>query len=236
MKLIKQIVARLSIFLITLIAAHSVYSQSQYIGKPQYEKIKANIFDSGSSKFYPSLYDKYMNGDTSLTIDDFRHLYYGYTFQSKYVPYKESKYEPQMMGFLRKGKLSSAEVDEFIKIAKLKLQELPYDIRTLNILAFSYAQKGDSVMNAIYKFKKEMLVKAILSTGNGKTEGAAFHVIDPVHERDILNELGLRFATSSNLANALCDYLVVLPNEKNIRGVYFDISRLLKVKAERQNN
>ncbi len=89
-------------------------------------------------------------------------------------------------------------------------------------------------MHEITKFKKEMLVKAILSTGNGRTEQTAYHVIDPIHEQDILNELGFKFAGSSNLSNALCDYLIVQPNEQNIRGLYFDISRLLKVRAQRQ--
>ncbi|NJO91927.1 MAG: DUF4919 domain-containing protein [Chloroflexia bacterium] len=141
-----------------------------------------------------------------------------------------------MMVYLRKGRLSSTELNEFIKIAELKLKELPFDIRTLNILAFSYSQKDDSITSGKYKFKKEMLVKAILSTGDGKSEQTAFHVIDPNHERDILNELGLKFAASTNQANALCDYLVVHPNEKNIRGVYFDVSRLLKARIERQHN
>jgi hypothetical protein len=34
-----------------------------------------------------------------------------------------------------------------------------------------------------------MLVKAILSTGNGKSEQSAYHVIDPNHERDILTHI-----------------------------------------------
>ena len=225
---------KLFTFLLILSISFSAFSQQSDFTVPAYGLIRASIFDNGSSFFYPNLYDRYMQGDTSLTVEDFRHLYYGYTFQSKYIPYQQSKYEDQMLVYLKKGRLSSKELDKFIEIAKLKLKELPFDIRTLNILAFSYTQKSDSAMNTITKFKKDMLVKAILSTGDGKSEKTAFHVIDPTHERDILNELGFRFAGSSNLANALCDYLIVQPNEQNVRGLYFDITRLLKVRAERQ--
>lgn len=228
--------SRLFLFLLIAFISISAISQQLYIGPPEYEQIKTAIFDDSSPKFYPSLYNRFIQGDTSLTIEDVRYLYYGYTFQSKYIPYQESKYESQMLVYLRKGRLNTAELDEFIKISELKLKELPYDIRTLNILAFSYSQKDNEEISQQYKFKKELLVKAILSTGDGKSEKTAYHVIDPIHERDLLNELGLRFATSNNLANALCDYLVVQPNEQNIMGVYFDISRIMKASAERQKN
>ncbi len=227
---------KLSLFIFVAFITFSVLGQQIYTEPPKYALIRTEIFDSNSAKFYPNLYSRYMQGDTSLTVEDFRYLYYGYTFQSKYVPYQESKYEAQMMVYLRKGRLSTAELDKFINIAELKLKELPYDIRTLSILAFSYSQKDNEEMSQLYKFKKEQLVKAILSTGDGKTEKTAYHVIDPIHERDILNELGLRFAASNNLANALCDYLVVQPNEQNIRGVYFDIGRIMKASAERYRN
>ncbi len=221
-------------FLLALLISYSTLSQQGNFNKPAYTQIRTNIFDNSSPFFYPNLYDRYIQGDTSLTLEDFRHLYYGYTFQSKYIPYLESKYEANLLSYLKKGRLSSVELKKFIEVAELKLKELPYDIRTLNILAFSYAQNGDSLMNTITKFKKEMLVNAILSTGDGKSEKTAFHVIDPPHERDILNELGFRYAGSSNLANVLCDYLIVKPNERNVRGIYFDVSRLLKVRSERQ--
>jgi hypothetical protein len=213
----------------------SIQAQQDNFRKPDYDLIRKGIFDNNSPFFYPTLFDRYQNGDTTLTIEDFMYLYYGYTFQSRYIPYQESRYQDKILSYIKKGTLSSKELDEFIKIAELNLKDLPFDIRTLHILVFSYSQKKDSLMSAITSFKKEMLLKTILSTGDGKTERTAFHVIDPAHEFDILNEMGLKFAGTSNLTNALCDYLLVSPNEKNIRGYYFDISRILKVKAVRQN-
>lgn len=224
------------IILIILLFSFLAWSQSGDFKKPDYENMRKYIFDNNSPYFYPTLFDRYQQGDTSMTLEDFRFLYFGYTFHSAYIPYQESKYQAKMLSYLKKGRLSTAELNEFIKIAELNLKDLPFDIRTLHILVFSYSQKKDSVMSSISKFKKEMVIKAILSTGNGRTEQTAYHVIDPAHEYDILNELGLRFAGTSNLTNSLCDYLIVQPNEQNIRGFYFDISRILKVKAERQSN
>jgi hypothetical protein len=78
-----------------------------------------------------------------------------------------------------------------------------------------------------------MIVKTIQSSGNGLTEKTAYHVIDPAHEFDFLNEIGLQYAESNDMTTGLCDYLLVQSNQFNIRGLYFNISRLLNVKAER---
>ena len=221
--------------ILLLVFSVGSWSQQEDFKRPDYNTIRNGIFDNNSPFFYPTLFDRYQNGDTTLTVDDFMYLYYGYTFQSRYIPYQESRYQAQILSYIKRGTLSSKELEEFIKIAELNLKDLPFDIRTLHILAFGYSQKKDSLMSAITSFKKEMLMKTILSTGDGKSERTAFHVIDPAHEFDILNEMGLKFAGTSDLTNALCDYLLVSPNEKNIRGFYFDISRILKVKAARQN-
>lgn len=226
---------RIILVSLTFFVAMSSWSQIAEYKKPDYEMMRKQVFDSNSPYFYPNLFDRYQNGDTSLAVEDFRYLYYGYTLQSVYVPYKESEYSGKMLFYMKKGALSSAELDEFIKLAELNLKDLPFDIRTLNILAYSYSQKGDSLMYSITKFKKDMVIKAILSSGNGSSEQLAFHVIDVAHEYDIINELGLRFAGNSELSNPMCDYLIVQSNEKNIRGLYFDIGRILRVRAERQN-
>jgi hypothetical protein len=103
----------------------------------------------------------------------------------------------------------------------------------LNILAYSYKQKGDSIAFQSENFKKKMVIKAIKSSGNGLKENTAFHVIDPSHEFDFLNELGLTYVGSNDMTTGFCDYLIVQNNEYNIRGLYFNISRILNVKAER---
>jgi len=226
---------RTILILLIFCIATAGFSQIAEFKKPDYTMMRKQIFDSNSPYFYPNLFDRYQNGDTALTVEDFRYLYYGYTLQSAYVPYKESEYSGKMLFYMKKGALSSAELDEFIKLAELNLKDLPFDIRTLHILAYSYSKKDDSLMYSITKFKKDMIIKAILSSGNGNSEQTAFHVIDVAHEYDIINEVGLRFAANSELSNPMCDYLIVQPNEKNIRGLYFDIGRILRVKAERQN-
>jgi hypothetical protein len=219
---------------IIFISVQVIAQKTEFV-KPDYPTIRKQVFDNTSEYFYPKLYNRYMAGDTSLNLEHFRHLYYGYTFQSQYIPYQESKYQDKMLVYLKKGTLNTKELNEFIKLAELNLKDLPFDIRTLNILSYSYTQKNDMIQSRIAAFKKASIIKAIFSSGDGLSEQTAFHVIDTSHEFDIINEFGFKYGGASDLSNALCDYLIVQQNEKNIRGYYFDISRLLHVKAERNN-
>jgi len=72
------------------------------------------------------------------------------------------------------------------------------------------------------------LLKAILKTGDGTSEKMAYSVISVSHEYEILIMLGLKFAGSQELIGS-CDYLLVKENDKNIEGVYFDVSRLFEI-------
>jgi len=221
---------------VTILISYFGVAQNTEISKPNYTAIRKQGFDNTSEYFYPKLFNRYLEGDTTLNLLHFRQLYYGYTLQSRYVPYQESRYHQKMLVYLKKGTLTTAELNEFIKLAELNLKDLPFDIRTLNILSYSYRQKNELLKSQIAEFKKASIIKAILSSGDGLTEKSAFFVIDPAHEYDILNELGFKFGGASDLTNSLCDYLMVQPNDKNVRGFYFDISQILQIKAERSEN
>jgi hypothetical protein len=224
---------KIGLLAILLLFAFEIFSQEAKYFAPEYGKMRLQIFDNTSPFFYPKLFERYQAGDTTLTVEDFRFLYYGYTFQSKFIPYQKSKYADKMIAYMKKGTLTETELNEFIKLAEQNLRDLPFDIRTINILAYSYKQKQDSISYQIADFKKKMIIKAILSSGNGLKENTAFHVIDPSHEFDFLNEMGMQYAGSSDMTTGLCDYLIVQSNDSKVQGYYFNISRILNVKAER---
>jgi hypothetical protein len=70
----------------------SAFAQQEIIGKPNYKKIKKSIQKKSSEFYYPVLMERFKNGDSTMTIDEKRHLYYGFTFEDSYSPYSRSKY------------------------------------------------------------------------------------------------------------------------------------------------
>lgn len=226
---------RIGIIALFLLIFIELYSQEGNFTPPLYEKMRLKIFDNASPFYYPKLFERYQFGDTSITDNEFYFLYYGYTFHPKYIPFMESRYQEKMISYMKKGILSEKDLREFIKLAELNLKDLPFDIRTLNILAYSYKQIDDSINYRAAEFKKNNIIKVIKSSGDGLTEKTAFHIIYRSHEYDFLNELGLTYISSNDLSPGLCEYLLVQANETNIRGFYFNLSRLFNVKTEQNN-
>jgi hypothetical protein len=76
------------------------------------------------------------------------------------------------------------------------------------------------------------VIETILSTGDGKTEETAWHVVSVEHEYDILKMLGFRFGGEQTLTNKGCDYLKVEQNKHDIKGFYFDVNKILEAEEK----
>lgn len=62
--------------LVTVVGALlSVYSFGQKISTIDFDLIKSNITDSASTYFYPVLMDRMVKADTTLTKEEYKHLY-----------------------------------------------------------------------------------------------------------------------------------------------------------------
>lgn len=214
---IKKIILPLLLPLIGTIAANA-----QEIEEPDYQQIRQSISNSRSPNHYPSLMRRYVENDTTLTLEQYRDLYYGYTLQEDFVPYKG--HSKQLIEARRRFVESKANANlspEMIRIAKASLDDNPFDIPAINIIAASYLVMGDTVQYNIWDIKQKGILDAILSTGDGSEPSSAFHVIDIEHEYEVLNRLGLQ-VESDSLVNDHVEYLKVKENSEDEKGFYFN--------------
>jgi hypothetical protein len=209
-----------------------VFAEDTLINAPDYKTIKTIINDKKSESYYPKLMERYNNSDTSLSIENFRTLYYGFLFTDLYSPYPMSKFNDSISSILRKDTLFKNDYISLIKYENLILQDCPFNLRDLNMLAYSYSQIGDTLSANLNVFKLNMTIKTILSTGDGREEKSAWHVISVSHEYDILQVLGFEFGGKQMLTTNGCDYLEVQENEYNITGFYFDVQMILEKERE----
>lgn len=198
---------------------------AQEIEEPDYKLIRQSISNSRSPNYYPNLMRRYMENDTTLTLEQYRDLYYGFSFQEDYVPYKGHK--KQLIDARRRFTNSKGDgnlAPEMIRIAKASLDDNPFDIPAINIIAVSYLQIGDTVQYNVWDIKQKGILDAILSSGDGTEPSSAFHVIDIEHEYEVLNRLGLQ-VESDSLVNDQVEYLKVKENAENEQGFYFNFGR-----------
>jgi len=216
--------------LILLIGLSSIHAQEITIGAPNYDSIAIIIRDSTSSYYYPRLFSRLLQYDTTLNVEEYKILYYGYTFQPEYEPYWRSPYDDKLAKYYQKPDLNEQDQDSLIFYALQSISTNPFDLRQLNSLAYVYHLKGDEETTYRISHRFQGIIAAIMSTGDGMTCQSAFHVISTGHEYVVLNLFQFQFE-SQLLTSDFCDLLRVKKDQRGIDGIYFSIKRIWDTNA-----
>lgn len=198
-----------------------------------FDQIHANIQDPHSPYFYPKVMKSFTSNDTLLDFEGYRHLYYGYTFQEDYNPFRESEFANVIEDLYYQKEFTRAECDSIEKYAQKSLNDNIFDLRQMKFCIFALREKGKIARAAIMQYRLNHLVAAILSSGNG-TKESPWVVISPAHEYDLLNILGYVATSHQELDNNI-DYISVSKKgDKSPEGFYFDAARIFQVANEKK--
>lgn len=223
---------KLFVLLIIWLFTLPLLSQEYQFKAPDYEWIKKEMKNKNSDYYYPQLLERYNNGDTNLTIEEGRVLYYGSFFTGDYSSYASSEYIDSLKAYFNKDSILKEDYKEIIRLEKIVLKEFPFNMRDLNTLIYAYAISGDTASAIRTDYMLNLVIETILSTGDGATEASAWHVISVSHEYDLLNILGFQFGGNQSLTDSGCDYLTVKENQYKIEGFYFDVGMMIKMQSE----
>lgn len=207
--------------------------QAQEVEAPDYKEIRMAISNQKGQNYYPSLMRRYMANDTTLTLEQIRHLYYGFALQEDFVPYQTEKKE---LYDIRRALTNSGGNPRFcpeaIRISQNVLDDNPFDLLAISTMSFAFLQLQDSTSFHLWDEKQTSLLDAIVSSGDGETKETAFHVINIEHEYEVLNRLGLQIEKDS-LCNENVEYLKVKENSEDIPGLFFNFGTCRSVYKKR---
>lgn len=215
------------LLIVSLFVSFSGFAQSE-VEAPNYTEIANTINNRDSDFYYPRLMRRFAANDTTLSMEDYRMLYYGFTMQEDYNPYRVSPYTNKLKEFSVVDSISLPACDSIIKYGLKAVADFPFDLRSMNLLIYGYKCTDNDEQKQLWAFKLKGLLDAIISSGDGESEESAFHVIYPPHEYEIINRFGLS-AKSNVMMPPSFDYIEVNDNSFNIKGYYFNISRILEV-------
>ena len=165
--------------------------------------------------------------DTTLTADDYRYLYLGYSFQEDYNPYRVSFYNTAIDTLYNRCSHTPEECKELVRYAHRILADNPFDLRRMAVLVYANNLLDNESEVLFWQARIHHLVDAIISTGDGCTPETAWYIIEPVHAYDLLNTLGV-IAESYDFCPPCYDYIQVYDLIGNARGFYFNVSRILE--------
>ena len=188
----------------------------------KYQEIEEHIKILGSSFYYPKLWSAFLEGDSNMSLQEKRHLYYGFCFQESYNPYSYSIYMDSITKYYGKSELVDKDYRKIIQYSDSILFYIPFDIRSLQAKAFAYYSLYDKENELKVQNQIMMIYDAILSSGDGLSKENAFQILYIAHEYDLIDFLGFKFSGEQSLVEEKYDYLLILPNEYQVEGLYFD--------------
>lgn len=154
---------------------------------PDFERIKAEVSDPKSQWYYPRLMQQYERNETVMTLDDYRHLYYGYLFQEDFNPYRHNEAVTRNEALYYKNNHTRAELDSIITYARQAIDDNPFDLNQINFLIYALRERGKVNLANIWQYRLNHLLQAIVSSGTGTDKEHAWYVINPRHEYNIIN-------------------------------------------------
>lgn len=212
------------IFLPVLFLATYLPAPAQHNYSPvDREAVHRTISDPLSAGYYPVLLKKFSAFDTTLTLQDYRLLYYGFVFQPDYDAYADHK------GGEIKKKIKALQFEEAIALCDSVLEEIPVSLvaNYYRGLAMHFMDKTNPAYLP-YRNRYYQLQKAILSSGNGAECSSAFRIIFVDDEYDMIyNYFEIKKHTSQSLTGS-CDQFTVVPSDYYSSGIiFFDTSETL---------
>jgi hypothetical protein len=192
---------------------------------PNLEKMKKEVNDSRSAYYYPKLWKRFQDNDTTLLTEDYRYLYYGYSFQPDYNSLNMSPARDSIKQILnQQGDLTPADYERLEKFITEALKGDPFSPQYLNMLAGLYKNTGKDDLFERIKYKFSTIVDAILSTGDGRSTKTGWFVTNVEHEYDLIRILGFKFGGQQSLVDGPCDYMTLEENDYGLKGLYFNVS------------
>ena len=199
---------------------------------PDNDAIFRASIDQGSPYYYPPLMLRYMHGDTTLTLEDYHYLYYGYAYQPEYKPLEPITAADRLLDVLaRHPEPDSAAAAEIIVQAREVMKSDPFSPANLNFMTYAYGLLGDKEQERLSADRFRKVTATILASGDGLSEKTPWHVLSFSHITDIIDQMQLRTKKPMIVSRSV-EFVPLLVRNGKVKGYYFDYSRVYWKKPE----
>lgn len=188
-----------------------------------FDLIGKNIKKNNSEFYYPELMLKFQKGDTTITLEQKRHLYYGYAFQEDF---KHFKFNGLLDSISKYENINThASLLKALKFREEILSKNPFETGIIDGKIGIYRNLGNhnEFMKGIHQIT--LIFDTILSSGDGLTKETAFVITSVSCEFDIISMLGLAPIKDPVVIDENYEFIEVTNNDKNVKGIFFDVSK-----------
>ena len=167
--------------LIVIINLIFFFSHGQMNPRLDLDEIRKNVKSKKKAIFYPVLLDRFLRHDSTLTAEDYKHLYYGQCFQKSFNGNSNHR-KKEIYNLINKNSLEQANAycDSMISIYPISLGLINLKIQILeklninNISLIRFKNAHNNILNTISK------------SGDGQSMRTAIVVVMVADEYDYL--------------------------------------------------
>jgi hypothetical protein len=212
---------------IALVFGFSAHAQNTFTIVNRDEVKKALSGDSAITS-YAKLTDRFNAFDTTMSLRDYRLLYYGFVFQDTYSSNPAEKKKEILEA------LKAKRFDEANKLCDSVLSTYPVSLAANYYKGVALYQAHSNKPDYLpYKARFDNLLRAIFSSGDGLTCETGFRVISVSDEYMIIYNF---IKTDNFYGQSLIDHCDLLKIKPAInwprKEIYFDASEILKKEAD----
>jgi hypothetical protein len=192
------------------------------------DEVKKALSGDSAVTSYAKLTDRFNAFDTTMSLNDYRMLYYGFVFQDAYSsnPAEKKKEIVEALGAKR--------FDEANKLCDGVLSKYPVSLAGNYYKGVAlYRGHPDSPDYLQYKARFDNLIRAIFSSGDGLTCETGLRVISVSDEYIVIYSF---LKTDNFYGQSLIDHCDLLKIKSSVnwprKEIYFDASEILKKEAD----
>ena len=220
------------LFLMLLILPATGMAQQRV---PDNEEILAEIIDGESSHYYPHLMERYMAGDTTLTLDDYYYLYYGFVYDDNYRPLEPDPGEHDVLAILATTEYpDSLQLVQIVEAGNRIMVRDPFSPSNLNFLTFAYGKLGDRANERINYDRMNKVMATIAASGSGTKESSPWHVLTFQHAADFTAWRGGEIIRRQVRSRSVEYVQLRVKDEDGNKGYFFDFSRVYMKRSEQE--
>lgn len=213
--------------LFAVILSPAAWAQNNtYPQAPDNDMILAEIIEPASPSNYLSLFSRYTVGDTTLNLEDYRRLYYGFVWQDAYKPFEPVPARERLLMLFEKKGHTVDDCLQIIENAKEVMRSDPFSPSNINFMIYAYGAIGDTVNERINYHRLRMIEQAILSTGTGVKEASPWHIINFAHAVDIMGGMDLPYKKAMVVSRSVEFFPLIGRGPQGEKGYYFNFERV----------
>ena len=167
-----------------------------------------------------------MVGDTTLTLDDYHYLYYGYAYDDAYNPLESISVESKVLSVLESDiEGDTVKAKELLKYCHELMKADPFSPKNINFMIYAYTVLGDKVNAEISADRLEKIIQTIKASGTGLREKTPWHVLWFSHAADVIASMDVLMG-KRQIVTRTVEYISLLEKTDGIKGYYFDYGRM----------